>query len=92
VTAWKDTFKCRPSAKLPIFKRIVHYKGIVIWKSPSRFCFVDFLFFCSVAIEDFNYCFFVKIKLNRIKINVFTIQFYLSKNIWFHNKIRFKFD
>jgi hypothetical protein len=52
-----------------IFKRIVHYKGINIRQSPSRFCILFcefFMFFFSVIFEVYLFLVLVKLESNRI--------------------------
>jgi hypothetical protein len=80
------------SRKWPILKRIVHYEGLNIWRSPF-FCFLFscFLFwFCFV-----NFSFFLsqfKVFLVQVFVNIESnhIEYWKSHLIWFrYDPVRF---
>jgi hypothetical protein len=78
-----------PPNKWPAFKRIVNYKGINIWQSRLRFCFVNFSFFFCQILGFSPSCFCQNRIVSKIEK---VIRFDLGKNIRFDKEIRFNFD
>ncbi len=86
---WYETasavIKENRSGNWPIFKLIVRYKGIYIWQSPWRFCFVNFYFYFLSQFKVFFFRFLSK--LSQVELRPTSISHYLQLG---YNLIQFE--